>query len=104
MKLLNLMSGDTVWVYNITDKVYCELKVRKHSYVDSLTYVERTGREQNYLPPLAKFIPSAKLARTQYGVDDVYYMLQRNTWYDKLREFKNSVISRILRKIKGDIS
>jgi hypothetical protein len=96
------MSGDTVWVYNITDKVYSELRVYGHSYTDNLTYIKRTGREQNYLPLSAKFVPSAKLARIQYGADDVYYMLQRNTWYDKLRDFKNSVISRILWKIKGD--
>ena len=94
-----------MWVYNITDKVYSELTVCKHLYYNNLTYLQRTGREQNYLPPLVKFVPSMKLARkSQYGANDIYYTLQRNTWYDKLRDFKNSVISRILWKIKGDIS
>lgn len=105
MKLFNLISGDTVWVYNITDKVYCELEVCKHSYVDNLTYLKSTGHRQKYLAPLAKFAPTTKLVREpQCDKDDVYYTIQRNTWYDKLREYKNSAISIILWKIKGDIS
>lgn len=98
MKLFNLISGDTVWVYNITDKVYNELEVCKHSYADNLTYLKRTGRTQKYLTASAKFAPAMKLVREpQKDNNDVYYTIQRNTWYDKLRDFKNSLISSVFR-------
>ena len=101
MKLLNLMHNDTVWVYNITDNVYTELRVVEHSHSTNITQLERTGQEKKHLPLSARFAPAVKLVREVDAANncDKYHTIQRNNILDRFRDFRTVISAKIICKV-----